>query len=210
MKKCHCPWCGAACIPAYEKAFVRRRWHGDANTCPACHREHVPKRRESLFPIVYILAVLLLCIPAVITRDALWLVPMAVGIASIPPVILLYGLPRAVLVRYENGGEQIVESQFRADLAPLSRGGRAPRILEGDVLAIRFDHPGGDPERALYPSILQDFHPEKEGIRSIGLVFLPKEDVPSRYLSVGQSFTVVRNGRPTARGTLTRALGERD
>ena len=100
MKKCRCPWCGTECIPAIDKVFQRRRWQGDAGVCPACHRSYCPKQKESAFPILYVLAVLLLCVPAFLTREPLWLMAMGAGVVSIPFAVFLYGLPRAVLVRY--------------------------------------------------------------------------------------------------------------
>ncbi len=64
---------------------------------------------------------------------------MGAGVVFHPlSLFLLYGLPRAVLVRYENGVELPVDSYFRADLAPLPDRERVPRLLDGDVLAFVF------------------------------------------------------------------------
>ena len=163
MKKCRCPWCGTECIPAIDKVFQRRRWQGDAGVCPACHRSYCPKQKESAFPILYVLAVLLLCVPAFLTREPLWLMAMGAGVVSIPFAVLLYGLPRAVLVRYENGVELPVDSHFRADLAPLPDRERVPRLLDGDVLALYFDPSGRQPDSAAYPCILQEIRAGKNG-----------------------------------------------
>ena len=210
MKKCRCPWCGTECIPAIDKVFQRRRWQGDAGVCPACHRSYCSKQKESAFPILYVLAVLLLCVPAFLTREPLWLMAMGAGVVSIPFAVLLYGLPRAVLVRYENGVELPVDSYFRADLAPLPDRERVPRLLDGDVLALCFDPSGRQPDSAVYPCTLQEIRAGKNGNSGAGIAFLQIKDIPPRFLCVGQGFTLIRQGNPVARGTFVRRLDEQE
>lgn len=70
--------------------------------------------------------------------------------------------------------------------------------------------PADRSEPVVYPCMLQNFHPEKDGVRNVGLVFLHKEEVPSYCLAIGQTFSAIRHGRPVAKITLLSHLEETD
>ena len=186
------------------------------STCPSCHRPYISKGKGSPILILYSAAVFLLFIPAAITQERWWALLIVAGMCGFVPMSLLFELPGAVLVRYEDEQEMRLESQFRADLRPLARPGRKrrPRILEGEVLALQPEQDEKEPadrsEPVVYPCMLQNFHPEKDGVRNVGLVFLHKEEVPSYCLAIGQTFSAIRHGRPVAKITLLSHLEETD
>ena len=84
MKKCRCPWCGTECIPAIDKVFQRRRWQEMPAFVPPVTVPTAPKQKESAFPILYVLAVLLRVFLPSLTREPLWLMAMGAGVVSIP------------------------------------------------------------------------------------------------------------------------------
>ncbi len=193
-------------------------------TCPSCHRPYASKAKGSLVLVFYAVAVLLLFIPAAITRDREWGLLILAGMCGFVPMSLLFQLPTTVLVRYEDEQEMRLESQFRADLRPLVKPGRKskPRFLDGEVLALQPDSMDGGPapdrphgkeqgsDAGVYPCIIQHFRAEKDGVRNVGLVFLHREEIPSHHLEMGQTFSLIRHGRPVAKITLLSHLEETD
>ena len=59
------------------------------STCPSCHRPYISKGKGSPILILYLVAVLLLFIPAAITRETWWALLIVAGMCGFVPMSLL-------------------------------------------------------------------------------------------------------------------------